>query len=159
MSSTDKVQSLDTVLTQVSAARAAGKKLALANGAFDSLHVGHVRYLEGAKALADILVVAVNSDRSVQSAKGSDCPIVPQAERLELVAALGCVDWVVLFDEPDVRQVIRKLRPDLQVKGTDYTVDTVPEADEVRAYGGRVAIAGDPKSHSTSQLAKRLKGK
>jgi rfaE bifunctional protein nucleotidyltransferase chain/domain len=115
-----------------------------------------VRYLEGAKALADYLVVAVNSDASTRAYKGPGRPHIPENERAELVAALACTDRVLLFDEPNVRNIIRALKPDIQVKGTDYTPDTVPEADEVRAYGGRVAVAGDPKDHSTTELARRL---
>ncbi len=149
----DKVQPLETVACRVEEARGAGKRVALANGAFDLLHVGHVRYLEGAKALADVLVVAVNTDRSVRLAKGAARPLVPEAERAELVAALGCTDFVLLFDEPDVRAVLRRLRPELHVKGTDYTAETVPERDELAAWGGRVAISGDAKQHSTTEWA------
>ncbi len=138
------------------AATAAGRTLALANGAFDLFHVGHLRYLRGARAEADALVVAVNGDASVRLLKGPGRPIVPEAERAEIVEALECVDHVVLFDSKDVVPVIRALRPDVHVKGTDYTPDTVPEAAEVRAYGGRVAIAGDPKDHSTTDLLERL---
>jgi rfaE bifunctional protein nucleotidyltransferase chain/domain len=130
--------------------------VALANGVFDLLHVGHVRYLEGAKAFADVLVVAINSDASTRRNKGPTRPVIPEAERAELVAALACTDYVLLFDEPDVRGVIRALRPDVQVKGTDYTPDTIPERAEVESYGGRVAVAGDPKDHSTTELARRL---
>jgi rfaE bifunctional protein nucleotidyltransferase chain/domain len=133
------------------------RTIALANGVFDLLHVGHVRYLQGAKALADLLVVAVNGDASTRSlGKGPGRPVVPEDERAELVAALACVDHVVLFDSPDVVPVIRALRPDVQVKGTDYTPEDIPERDEVRAYGGRVAVAGDPKRHSTTEILTRL---
>jgi D-glycero-beta-D-manno-heptose 1-phosphate adenylyltransferase len=138
------------------AATAAGRTIALANGVFDLFHVGHLRYLVGAKAEADLLVVAVNGDASTRANKGPSRPIVPEAERAELVAALACVDHVVLFDTTDVVSVIRLLRPDVQVKGTDYTPDTIPEAEEVRAYGGRVAVAGDPKDHSTTELLAKL---
>jgi D-glycero-beta-D-manno-heptose 1-phosphate adenylyltransferase len=138
------------------AATAAGRTIALANGVFDLFHVGHLRYLVGAKAEADLLVVAVNGDASTRANKGPARPIVPEAERAELVAALACVDHVVLFDTTDVVSVIRLLRPDVQVKGTDYTPDTIPEAAEVRAYGGRVAVAGDPKDHSTTELLAKL---
>jgi D-glycero-beta-D-manno-heptose 1-phosphate adenylyltransferase len=138
------------------AATAAGRTIALANGVFDLFHVGHLRYLVGAKAEADLLVVAVNGDASTRANKGPSRPIVPEAERAELVAALACVDHVVLFDTTDVVSVIRLLRPDVQVKGTDYTPDTIPEAAEVRAYGGRVAVAGDPKDHSTTELLAKL---
>jgi rfaE bifunctional protein nucleotidyltransferase chain/domain len=141
---------------EVDAARAAGRTVVLANGAFDLLHVGHVRYLEAAKQLGDVLVVAVNSDASVRASKGEGRPVVPQAERLELVAALRCVDHVLIFDEPDVRSVIRSLKPHVHAKGTDYAVETVPERAEVEAYGGRVVICGDPKDHSTTSLAAKL---
>jgi rfaE bifunctional protein nucleotidyltransferase chain/domain len=138
-------------------ASAAGKTVALANGIFDLFHVGHLRYLRGAKALADVLVVAVNSDLSTRLNKGPGRPVTPEAERAEIVAALACVDHVVLFDSKDVVPVIRALRPDVHVKGTDYTPETIPEAAEVEAYGGRVAVAGDPKSHSTSEILERLR--
>jgi len=138
------------------AATAAGRTIAMANGIFDLFHVGHLRYLEGAKAEADLLVVAVNSDASTRLNKGPSRPVIPQAERAEIVAALRCVDHVVLFDTKDVVSVIRQLKPDVQVKGTDYTPETIPEAAEVRAYGGRVAVAGDPKDHSTTELLGRL---
>jgi rfaE bifunctional protein nucleotidyltransferase chain/domain len=134
----------------------AGKTVALANGIFDLFHVGHLRYLEGAKALGDILVVAVNSDASTRRNKGPGRPVVPEGERAEIVAALACVDHVVLFGSKTVVPIIRKLKPDWQVKGTDYTPETIPEAAEVRKYGGRVAVAGDPKDHSTSDLLRRL---
>jgi D-glycero-beta-D-manno-heptose 1-phosphate adenylyltransferase len=134
----------------------AGKTVALANGIFDLFHVGHLRYLEGAKALADVLVVAVNSDVSTRRNKGPGRPVVPQDERAEIVAALSCVDHVLVFGSKTVVPIIRKLRPDVQVKGTDYTPETIPEAAEVRRYGGRVAVAGDPKDHSTSDLLASL---
>jgi rfaE bifunctional protein nucleotidyltransferase chain/domain len=138
------------------AAAAAGRTIALANGVFDLFHVGHLRYLRGAKAEADLLVVAVNSDRSTRENKGPGRPIVPESERAEIVEALSCVDHVVVFDTRDVVPVIRALRPDVHVKGTDYTPETIPEAAEVRAYGGRVAVAGDPKDHSTTELLGKL---
>jgi rfaE bifunctional protein nucleotidyltransferase chain/domain len=151
-----KVRRLEQVVEERARWREEGKTVALANGVFDLLHVGHVRYLEGAKELADYLVVAVNSDASTRAYKGPGRPHIPEGERAEMVAALACTDRVLLFDEPNVRNIIRALKPDIQVKGTDYTPDTVPEADEVRAYGGRVAVAGDPKDHSTTELARRL---
>jgi rfaE bifunctional protein nucleotidyltransferase chain/domain len=138
------------------AASAAGRTIALANGIFDLFHVGHLRYLEGARREADLLVVAVNDDASTRLNKGPGRPVVPEAERAEIVAALACVDHVVLFGSKDVVPIIRALRPDVHVKGTDYTPETIPEGDEVRAYGGRVAVAGDPKNHSTSELLARL---
>ncbi|QRO01151.1 adenylyltransferase/cytidyltransferase family protein [Archangium violaceum] len=156
MSTSQKVGRLSEVVEQRERWRAEGKTVALANGVFDLIHVGHVRYLEGAKELADYLVVAVNSDASTRAYKGPDRPHIPEGERAEMVAALACTDRVVVFDEPNVRTIIRTLKPDVHVKGTDYTPDTIPEADEVKAYGGRVAVAGDPKNHSTTELAKRL---
>jgi D-glycero-beta-D-manno-heptose 1-phosphate adenylyltransferase len=139
-------------------ATAAGRTIALANGVFDLFHVGHLRYLQGARALADSLVVAVNSDVSAAMlGKGPGRPVVPAAERAEIVAGLACVDQVVLFDSKDVVPVIRALRPDVQVKGTDYTPETIPEAAEVQSYGGRVAVAGDAKDHSTTELVETLR--
>ena len=136
--------------------RADGEAIVLANGCFDLLHVGHVRYLQSAKALGGKLIVALNSDQSVLRLKGPGRPAMPEQERAEIVAALAAVDAVVIFDEPDVRALIRELRPDVQVKGTDYTAESVPERDEVLAYGGRVEIVGDPKDHSTTELLSRL---
>lgn len=143
---------LEELTKAVSEDRARGHRIVLANGAFDLLHVGHLRYLEGAKRLGDVLVVAVNSDASVRAAKGEGRPVIPQAERAELVASLRCVDHVHVFDAPDVRAIIRALKPDIHAKGTDYRPDTVPERDEVLAYGGRVEITGDPKDHSTTSI-------
>ena len=137
--------------------RQAGRTIAFANGCFDLLHVGHVRYLQGAAAEADRLIVAVNDDRSVRALKGAGRPILGERDRAELVAALRAVDYVVLFGDATVERLLRLLRPDVHCKGTDYTVDTVPERDTVRAYGGRIAIVGDPKDHSTSALLSRLK--
>ena len=156
MRTLEKVRRLAEVVEQRERWRAEGKTVALANGVFDLLHVGHVRYLEGAKELADCLVVAVNSDASTRAYKGPGRPHIPEGERAEMVAALACTDRVMVFDEPNVRNIIRALKPDVHVKGTDYTPDTIPEGDEVRAYGGRVAVAGDPKNHSTTELAQRL---
>jgi D-glycero-beta-D-manno-heptose 1-phosphate adenylyltransferase len=130
--------------------RRAGERILLANGNFDLLHVGHVRYLRGAKALGGKLVVAINSDESVRALKGDGRPVMPAEERAEIVAALADVDAVVIFSELDVRALIREIHPDIQAKGTDYTVESVPERDAVAEYGGRVAIVGDPKDHSTT---------
>ena len=141
----------------VAADRLQGRTVAFANGCFDLLHVGHLRYLEGAAAEADRLVVAVNDDGTA-AAKGPGRPIVPARERAELVAALRVVDYVVIFPEPTVSPLLTLLRPDVHCKGTDYTADTVPERETVRAYGGRVAIVGDPKDHSTRDLLARLRG-
>lgn len=132
--------------------RRAGERIILANGNFDLLHVGHVRYLHGAKALGGKLIVAINSDASVRALKGEGRPVMPEKERAEIVAALGDVDAVVIFPEPDVRPIIREIRPDIQAKGTDYTAESVPERDAVAGCGGRVAIVGDPKDHSTSEI-------
>jgi len=132
--------------------RRAGDQVTLANGCFDLLHVGHVRYLHAAKELGGRLVVAVNSDESVRSLKGDGRPLMPAEERAEILAALADVDAVVIFSERDVRALIREIHPDVQAKGTDYTADRVPEADAVREYGGRVAIVGDPKDHSASEI-------
>ncbi len=134
--------------------RQAGQSIVLANGAFDLLHVGHLRYLRAAAEQADVLVVAVNSDASVRLSKGPRRPLVPEQERLELLGALPFIDALHLFDEPDVRAIIASLQPDLQAKGTDYSVDSVPEADFLRRHGGRVVIVGDPKDHSTTAMAK-----
>jgi rfaE bifunctional protein nucleotidyltransferase chain/domain len=132
--------------------RRSGERITLANGNFDLLHVGHVRYLRGAKALGGRLVVAVNSDESVRALKGEGRPVMPADERAEIVAALADVDAVVIFPELDVRAIIQEIRPDIQAKGTDYTTDSVPERDAVTEYGGRVEIVGDPKDHSTSEI-------
>ena len=138
--------------------RRAGDRIVLANGNFDLLHVGHVRYLRGAKELGGKLIVAINSDESVRALKGEGRPVMPAEERAEIVAALADVDAVVIFSELDVRSLIREIRPDIQAKGTDYTVDSVPERDAVAEYGGRVAIVGDPKDHSTSGLIRSRLG-
>jgi rfaE bifunctional protein nucleotidyltransferase chain/domain len=156
MSTLDKLQTLEQVAREREQWRAQGRTVALANGVFDLLHVGHVRYLQGARELADVLVVAVNSDASARAYKGPGRPYIPETERAELVAALACTDRIIIFDEPNVRGIIRALKPDVHVKGTDYTPDSIPEADEVRAYGGRTAVAGDPKDHSTTELARRM---
>jgi rfaE bifunctional protein nucleotidyltransferase chain/domain len=136
--------------------RTAGRTVALANGCFDLLHLGHVRYQQGAAREADVLVVAVNDDASVRDLKGDGRPLLPGAARAELVAALDGVDYVVLFGEPTVGSLLEALRPDVHCKGTDYTVETVPERAIVEAYGGRTAIVGDPKDHSTRDLLSRM---
>jgi len=135
--------------------RVAGEKITLTNGCFDVLHVGHVRYLKAAKELGGKLVVAVNSDSSVRTLKGNGRPRVPEQERAEILAALADVDAVVVFDAPDVRDLIRLIRPDVHAKGTDYTLESVPERDVVIACGGRVEIVGDPKEHSTTEFLRR----
>jgi D-glycero-beta-D-manno-heptose 1-phosphate adenylyltransferase len=144
------------LLRRVDAERAAGRTIALANGAFDLLHVGHVRYLQAAAAEADCLVVAVNDDASVRALKGDGRPIMKDADRAELVAALRCVNYVVLFPETTVGPLLEAIRPDVHCKGTDYTVESVPERAIVQGYGGRTAIVGDPKDHSTRDLLARI---
>lgn len=151
-----KVVSREALQRRVGEWRDRGELVVLANGCFDLLHVGHIRYLRGAKALGGRLVVAINSDESVRQLKGRGRPLMPEAERAEIIAALTDVDAVVIFPEPDVRALIRELRPDVQAKGTDYTRENVPERQEVLAYGGRVEIVGDPKDHSTSQYLSHL---
>jgi len=146
----------DALLAAAARVRAEGRTIAMANGCFDVLHVGHVRYLEAAAAEADVLVVAINDDASVRVLKGEGRPILAAEHRAELVAALRAVDHVVIFDEPTVGPLLEALRPDVHCKGTDYTVDSVPERDVVRGYGGRIAIVGDPKDHSTRELLARV---
>ncbi|HTS36890.1 MAG TPA: adenylyltransferase/cytidyltransferase family protein [Candidatus Solibacter sp.] len=147
-----KILSREALRQRVAAWRRDGERITLANGNFDLLHVGHVRYLRGAKALGGKLVVAINSDASVRALKGKGRPIMPENERAEIVAALGDVDAVVIFPEFDVRAIIREIRPDVQAKGTDYTAGSVPERDTVVECGGRVEIVGDAKDHSTSEI-------
>ena len=147
-----KIVDRDELRRRVEAWRAAGDRITLANGCFDLLHVGHVRYLHAAKQIGGRLVVAINSDDSVRSLKGEGRPLMPADERAEILAALADVDAVVVFPERDVRALIREIHPDVQAKGTDYTADSVPEAETVREYGGRVAIVGDPKDHSASEI-------
>jgi rfaE bifunctional protein nucleotidyltransferase chain/domain len=152
------VLSLSELIAAVAADRAAGRTISFANGCFDVLHVGHVRYLEGAAAEGGRLVVAVNDDDSVRRLKGEGRPIMPAADRAELVAALGAVDYVVVFSGPTVGPLLEALRPDVHCKGTDYTVESVPERAIVQAYGGRTAIVGDPKDHSTRDLLGKIRG-
>ncbi len=150
------IVTLDELERLVAADRAAGRTIALANGVFDLLHVGHIRYLQGAAAEADRLIVAVNDDEAVRHLKGEGRPVMPQRDRAELVAALRGVDYVVVFSGRTVADVLLRLRPDVHCKGTDYTVDTVPERPVVQSYGGRTAIVGDPKDHSTRDVLSRL---
>jgi rfaE bifunctional protein nucleotidyltransferase chain/domain len=144
------------LVERVAEDRAAGRTVAFANGCFDLLHVGHIRYLQSAAAEADRLVVAINDDESVRTLKGKGRPLLAAADRAELVAALRAVDYVVIFPEPTVGPLLQALKPDVHCKGTDYTLDTVPERDIVKGYGGRVAIVGDPKDHSTRDLLARI---
>ena len=151
-----EVLSREALVARVREAREAGRSIAFANGVFDLLHVGHVRYLEAAADEADVLVVAINDDASVRALKGEGRPILAAEHRAELVAALRVVDFVVIFPEPTVGPLLLALRPDVHCKGTDYTADSVPEREIVKAYGGRTAIVGDPKDHSTRDLLARL---
>ena len=146
----------DALVARISTEKAGGSRIVLANGCFDILHAGHVRYLEGARALGDMLVVGINSDEQVARLKGAGRPVLPERERAELVASLQAVDLVTIFPEPTVTKLLLAIRPDVHAKGTDYTEETVPERDVVRSYGGRVAIVGDPKDHSTSEILKKV---
>lgn len=152
MPTSSRILSREQLLARVTAERQQGRSIVLANGCFDVLHAGHVRYLQGARALGDVLVVAVNADEQVAKLKGPGRPVLNEQDRAELVASLESVDLVTIFREPTVEQLLLALRPDIHAKGTDYTEDTVPEREVVRSYGGRVAIVGDPKNHSTSEL-------
>ena len=152
------IVSESALIEEVARDRAAGRTVALANGCFDLLHVGHVRYLEAAAAEADRLIVAVNDDPSVAELKGAGRPILPASDRAELVAALRGVDYVVVFGDPNVERLLLLLKPDVHCKGTDYTVESVPERAIVLQYGGRTAIVGDPKTHASRDLLKRIAG-
>ncbi|OGL61793.1 MAG: ADP-heptose synthase [Candidatus Tectomicrobia bacterium RIFCSPLOWO2_02_FULL_70_19] len=154
-----KLRTLEALREETERLKAQGRRVVFANGCFDILHVGHVRYLRDAKALGDVLVVAVNSDASTRRLKGEGRPYTPEAERLELLACLEPVDYLVVFDEPDVSRILLALKPHVHAKGTDYTAETVPERETVRSYGGEVAICGDPKDHSSSGLGARLGGR
>lgn len=141
---------------RVAIERAGGKKIVLANGCFDFFHVGHIRYLAGAKSLGDLLIVAVNSDEQVRKLKGANRPLIPETERAEILSALRFVDYITIFSEPTVEQLLRAVRPDFHAKGTDYTIDSVPERDIVKEYGGQTAIVGDPKDHSSTTYIKKI---
>ncbi|MDQ5846563.1 MAG: adenylyltransferase/cytidyltransferase family protein [Acidobacteriota bacterium] len=144
------------LIEMVSRARKYGAVIVLANGCFDVLHAGHVRYLEGARALGDVLVVGINADAQVAKLKGAGRPILPERERAEIVASLEAVSLVTVFEEPTVTELLLAIKPDFHAKGTDYTEETVPERDVVRSFGGRVAIVGDPKDHSTSEILRKM---
>jgi rfaE bifunctional protein nucleotidyltransferase chain/domain len=154
-----KILNREELKHRVAAWRQAGESITLANGCFDLLHVGHVRYLHAAKQLGGRLIVAINSDNSVRSLKGEGRPLMPAEERAEILSALADVDAVVIFPEPDVRALIREVRPDVHAKGTDYTAETVPERDAVAECGGRVEIVGDPKDHSATEIIKSRMGR
>ena len=153
----ERIVDRTTLIDRVRDARDRGMTVVLANGCFDVLHAGHVRYLEGARSIGDLLVVGINSDEQVATLKGAGRPLLPESERAETVAALAAVDLVTIFSEPTVEKLLLAIKPDIHAKGTDYTEDTVPERDVVRSFGGRVAIVGDPKDHSTSEMIRRFK--
>lgn len=140
------------LVARIAVERRSRKRIVLANGCFDLLHVGHLRYLQGAREVGDLLVVGINSDEQVRQLKGAGRPFVPENERAEMVSGLRCVDLVTIFEEPTVEELIRAIRPDFHAKGTDYTAETVPEKDVVAECGGRVVIVGDPKDHSSSEM-------
>ena len=155
---TGRILEGDDLAAVVKAAKRTGIRIVLANGCFDVLHVGHIRYLEAAKALGDLLIVGVNSDEQTRRLKGEGRPLAPQDQRAQIVSALAAVDFVTIFDEPTVEQLLLALRPDVHAKGTDYTEDTVPERDVVRSFGGQLAIVGDPKNHSSSEIIDKVSG-
>ena len=157
MTAADKIVTLESLQSRLARPRAAGSHVALANGLFDILHVGHLHYLEAARAEADLLVVGVNSDRSARELKGPSRPVIPELERAELLAGLSCVDFVTIFEGPTAEQLLRAVRPDVHCKGTDYTADSVPEAPVAQELGIRVAIVGDSKVHSTRDIIRRLR--
>ncbi len=144
------------LIARVAVERRKGAKIVLANGCFDLFHVGHIRYLAGAKELGDILIVGINSDTQVRKLKGSNRPFMPENERAEMISALRFVDFVTIFNEPTVEELIRAIRPDFHAKGTDYTTETVPEKEIVKEYGGQTAIVGDPKDHSSTELIQKV---
>ena len=151
-----KVKALEEITAIVSQHQRSGRKVVFANGCFDLLHVGHIRYLEAARALGDVLVLGLNGDESVRRLKGPGRPLMKQEERAEVLSALECVDYLVLFDDLTAHGILEKLQPDFHAKGTDYTRETVPERDTVLSYGGSIAIVGDPKDHSTQDLMRRI---
>lgn len=151
-----KIKSIDELKTIVAKTHAEGGKVVFANGCFDLLHAGHIRYLQSAKGLGDVLILGINSDACVAALKGSGRPLQPEEERAEVLASLDCVDYVLLFDALTVDGILEELKPDIHAKGTDYTEESVPEKETVRAYGGRVAITGDSKDHSTRDLIQTI---
>jgi rfaE bifunctional protein nucleotidyltransferase chain/domain len=159
VNATSLILDRDALVDRINAEKADGARIVLANGCFDVLHAGHVRYLEGARSLGDLLIVGINSDAQVARLKGAGRPILPERDRAELVASLEVVDLVTIFDEPTVTELLLALKPDVHAKGTDYTEETVPERDVVRSYGGSVRIVGDPKDHSTSEMLRKVSGR
>jgi rfaE bifunctional protein nucleotidyltransferase chain/domain len=152
-----KVRGLEKLIQIVAEKQSTGQVVVFANGCFDLLHAGHIRYLEAAKAEGDILVVGINGDSSVAILKGSGRPLMPEAERAEIISALECVDHVLIFHDSTVDNVLTQLRPDVHAKGTDYSYETVPERETVLGYGGRIAIVGDQKDHSTSHYLEAIR--
>lgn len=153
----EKIKTFEEIKKIAEKLRKDGKTIVLANGCFDIIHVGHIRYLKEAKSYGDVLIVAINSDSSVKKLKGPNRPIMPDEERAEIVASLYFVDYVFIFDDTRVDKILLELKPDFQAKGQDYTVETVPERETVESYGGRVIICGDPKNHSSTEIIKKLK--
>jgi D-glycero-beta-D-manno-heptose 1-phosphate adenylyltransferase len=151
-----KILTLEALQPVIEKHRQNRKTISFANGCFDLLHVGHIRYLEGARRLGDILIVGLNSDNSVKKLKGSLRPLMPEDERAEILAAISYVDYIVIFDEPTVQRLLLQLRPDVHCKGTDYTLESVPEREVVLSYGGKIAIVGDPKDHSTQDFIQKI---
>ncbi len=151
-----KVFTIETLCPVVERLRRQGKTIVFANGCFDLLHVGHIRYLEGARGLGDTLIVGLNSDDSVRQLKGHGRPLIPEEERAEILSAISFVDYIVIFHESNVKRLLLQIRPNVHCKGTDYTVDSVPEREVVLSYGGRIAIVGDPKDHSTNDLIQKI---
>lgn len=154
-----EISDREKLVEKVAELRKNGAKFVLANGCFDLFHVGHIRYLAGAKELADFLIVGINSDAQVKKLKGEKRPYMPENERAEIVSSLRFVDFVTIFDEPTVTELLRAVKPDFHAKGTDYTLDSVPEREIVREYGGQTAIVGDPKDHSSTDLIQLVSGK
>jgi len=151
-----KIKDIEDLKTITQQLRATGQKIVFANGCFDLLHVGHIRYLQHARALGDALVLGINGDTSVAALKGDGRPLQCAEDRAEMITSLSCVDYVLLFDDPTVDRILRELKPDIHAKGTDYTEESVPERNTVRSYGGKVVITGDPKDHSTRDLIKTI---
>lgn len=151
-----KIKTLDELVPIVAQGRGEGKKIVLTNGCFDLIHVGHIRYLISAKKLGDVLIVGLNSDYSTRTLKGSPRPLFPDHERAEILEAISCIDYITIFNDLTVEKLLLTIKPDIHAKGTDYTEQTVPEASIVHSYGGRVAIVGDPKDHSSSEIIKKL---
>ena len=159
MSMSPHILDRERLVERTNAARAKGACIVLTNGCFDVLHVGHVRYLEAARALGDLLIVGINSDEQARRLKGEGRPLMPQDQRAEIISSIEAVDFVTIFEEPTVAKLLLALKPDIHTKGTDYTEDSVPERDVVRSFGGRVAIVGDPKDHSSSEMIERVSSK